>query len=126
MKPATFQINQRLLNALNIIIPLLLYAIILVIQIPYSVSQALAFYSIPFFLLVLILYYINFHLPEKFRWLGGAALTLILLALKLSFLWTSGYSIDKVIGGLLPFRDAFDYYHGAKFISVGQLISNNI
>jgi len=36
MKPATLQINQCLLNVLNIIIPLLLYGIILVIQIPYS------------------------------------------------------------------------------------------
>src|SRR5271157_446789 len=125
MKPATFQINQRLLNVLNIIIPLLLYAIILVLQIPYSVSQAFAFYSVPLFLLAIILFYISFRLPEKYRWLGGATLTLILLALRLSFLWTSGYSTDKIIAGLIPFRDAFDYYHGAKFISAGQLISNN-
>jgi len=125
MKPATHQINQRLLSMLNIIIPLLLYGITLVIQIPSSVSQAFAFYSIPFFLLTIILFYINFRLPEKFQWLGGVTLTFILLALQLSFLWTSGYSTDKMIGGLIPFRDAFDYYHGAKFISVGQLISNN-
>ena len=125
MKPAIFQINDRALSLLNIIIPLLFYGIILAIPIPYSVSKAFAFYSIPFFLFILILFYINFRLPEKFRWLGGATLTLILLALRLSFLWTSGYSNDMVIGGLIPFRDAFDYYHGAKFISVGQLISNN-
>ncbi len=125
MKLGTLQINQRLLSILNVIIPLLLYGIILAIQIPSSVSQAFAFYSIPFFLLTIILFYINFRLPQKFHWLGGAALTLILLALQLSFLWTSGYSTDKMIGGLIPFRDAFDYYHGAKFISIGQLISNN-
>jgi len=125
MKPAAFRINHRALSVLNIIIPLLFYGIVLAIPIPYSISKTFAFYSIPFFLLILILYYINFRLPEKFRWLGGATLTLILLALRLSFLWTSGYSNDMVIGGLVPFRDAFDYYHGAKFISVGQLISNN-
>ena len=125
MKPAAFRINHRALSVLNIIIPLLFYGVILAIPISYSVSKAFAFYSVPFFLLILILYYINFRLPEKFRWLGGATLTSILLALRLSFLWTSGYSNDMVIGGLIPFRDAFDYYHGAKFISVGQLISNN-
>ncbi len=125
MKPTTFRINHRVLIVLNIIIPLLFYGIILAIPIPYWISKSFAFYSIPFFLLILILYYLNFRLPEKLRWLGGATLTLILLALRLSFLWTSGYSNDMVIGGLLPFRDAFDYYHGAKFISVGQLISNN-
>ena len=125
MKPAIFQINDRALGILNIIIPLLFYGIILAIPVPYSISKAFAFYSIPFFLFILILFYINFRLPEKFRWLGGATLTSILLALRLSFLWTSGYSNDMVIGGLIPFRDAFDYYHGAKFISVGQLISNN-
>ena len=121
MKLGTLQINHRLLNILNIIIPLLLYGIILVIQIPSSVSQAFAFYSIPFFLLILIIY-INFRLPQKFRWLGGATLTLFLLALQLSFLWTSGYSNDMVIGGLIPSRDAFDYYHAAKLISIGRLI----
>ena len=126
MKPAAFRVNHRALIVLNIIIPLFFYGIVLAIPIPYSVSKAFAFYSIPFFLLILILYYINFRLAEKFRWLGGATLTSILLALRLSFLWTSGYSNDMVIGGLIPFRDAFDYYHGAKLISVGQLISNNI
>ena len=125
MKPAAFRINHRALSVLNIIIPLLFYGIVLVIPIPYSASRAFAFYSVPFFLLVLILYYINFRLPENFHWLGGATLTSVLLALRLSFLWTSGTSTDKIIGGLIPFRDAFDYYHGARFISVGQLISNN-
>ena len=126
MEHPTPQINHRALNVLNIIVPLLFYGIILAIPIPYSISKTFAFYSIPFFLLILILYYLNFRLPEKFHWLGGATLTLILLALRLSFLWTSGYSNDMIIGGMVPFRDAFDYYHGAKFISVGQLISNNI
>jgi hypothetical protein len=125
MKRYIFQINHPALSALNVTVPLLLYGVILVIPISYSISKAFAFYSVPLFLATLILYYINFRLPEKFHWLGGFSLTLILLALRLSFLWTSGYSTDKLIGGLIPFRDAFDYYHGAKFISVGQLISNN-
>ncbi|MFZ1043178.1 MAG: hypothetical protein WCA79_11165 [Anaerolineales bacterium] len=125
MKTTIFQINNRVLSLLNIIVPLFFYGILLAIPIPYSISKTFVFYSIPFFLLILILYYLNFRLPEKLCWLGGATLTLILLALRLSFLWTSGYSNDMVIGGLIPFRDAFDYYHGAKFISVGQLISNN-
>ena len=125
MKPAAFRVSHRALIVLNIIIPLFFYGIVLAIPISYSVSKVFAFYSIPFFLLILILYYINFRLAEKFRWLGGATLTSILLALRLSFLWTSGYSNDMVIGGLIPFRDGFDYYHGARFISVGQLISNS-
>ena len=125
MRPGTLRIDHRLIITWNIIIPLLFYGIILVIPIPYAVSGAFAFYNIYLFLATIVLYYISFRLPEKFRWLGGSTLTLILLALRLSFLWTSGYSNDMMIGGLIPFRDAFDYYHGARFISVGQLISNN-
>jgi hypothetical protein len=47
---------------------------------------------------------------------------LLLLGLSLSFLWTSGYSDDKIIGGLIPLRDAFDYYNGANWLLSGQAI----
>lgn len=117
---------DRVIAVLNFAIPVVLYILVLVIQIPYSLSRLVSFYSIPLFLLVLVLYYAIFRLPGNLRWMAGASLTLILLGLQLSFLWSSGYSIDKIIGGLLPFRDAFDYYHGAKLISIGQPIANDI
>ncbi|MFN2120592.1 MAG: hypothetical protein ACK2T0_09395, partial [Anaerolineales bacterium] len=61
-------------------------------------------------------------LPAAFRWSAIATLTMLLCGLSLSFLWHSGYSSDKIIGGLLPFRDAFDYYNGANWILRGEAI----
>ncbi len=108
----------------NLAIPILLYVLGLAVPIPAPFSKLFSFYSIPLFALVLALYYAAFRFTGRWRWMAGAGLTLLLLALKLSFLWDSGYSIDKIMGGLLPFRDANDYYQSARFLSTGRLIPN--
>ncbi len=106
------------------IIPILVLLFVLVIPIPISISRAIWIYSFPVFFLVLILYFLSFRLPGIMGWLAAASLTTLLLGLTLSFLWTSGYSSDKIIGGLLPFRDGFDFYNGAKLVLSGHVISS--
>jgi hypothetical protein len=106
----------------GVAVPVFLYCLVLLIRIPYPVSRAFSAYSLPFFLLVLLVYYFAFRLPGAYSRLAAACVTVVLLGLSLSFLWNSGYSDDKVIGGLLPFRDAFDYYNGANWILRGHAI----
>jgi hypothetical protein len=106
------------------IIPVFLFILILSIRIPYSISGFFASYSPTFFLILLVLYFFSFRLSGKFSWLAGASLTMLAFGLTLSYLWNSGFSSDKIIGGLLPYRDGFDYYNGARSISIGILIPN--
>lgn len=122
-KPARFNSNLLSYFAAGAI-PLLFFVFVLLAKIPYSISRIFWSYSFPFFLLVLMLYFVSFRLPGMYSWLAGTCLTMLLLGLTLSFLWTSGYSNDKIVGGLLPFRDAFDYYSGAKLILSGNAITS--
>jgi hypothetical protein len=38
----------------------------------------------------------------------------------LSYKWASGYSDANLIGGLLPYKDGFHYYNGARFLLMGD------
>jgi hypothetical protein len=51
--------------------------------------------------------------------LTGFGLTMLLFALSLSYLWTSGFSDNFLIGGLLPYKDAKNYYLGANLLLHG-------
>ena len=99
-----------------------LYVGVLLAAIPPSFSRIVSSYSLFLLVAVLALYYGGSRLPATYRWPALAGLTLLLCGLGLSFLWHSGYSSDKLIGGLLPFRDAFDYYNGANWILRGEAI----
>jgi len=101
------------------VIPILLYALVLVTEIPYSFSQIFYSYSIALFLLILMLYYLCFRLPGRLGWLSGSALTMLLFALTLAYKWTSGYSDNGVIAGLLPYKMGKMYYSGAQLIMSG-------
>lgn len=103
-------------------VPVLLFAAVLSIPIPNILSRIFSAYSFPLFIFVLLLYYLILRLPAKYGWLAASCLTMLLLGLSLAFLWSSGYSDDKIVGGLLPFRDGFDYYNGANWILSGQAI----
>jgi hypothetical protein len=73
---------------------------------------------------VLLVYYLIFSLPKKLSWVLGITFTLVILALPLLYLWTSGYSDNGIIGGLLPYKDGKYYYWGAQMILNGDLISS--
>ncbi|MCH7662814.1 MAG: hypothetical protein IH859_02975 [Chloroflexi bacterium] len=102
--------------------PVILYILILVIEIPYSFSQFFRTYSITLFSLALIVYFLSFQMNGKSGWLLGLSITALLFGLTLSYNWTSGYSDNRILGGLLPYKDGYDYYNGARQLLNGQLL----
>ena len=95
------------------VLPLGLFWIPLGLRIPYSLSLQLSAYSSVFFLSVLGAYYLAFRPKTAVGTLAGLTLTMLLVALSVSALWTSGKTENGIIGGLLPYKDAKNYYFGA-------------
>ncbi len=105
-------------------LPFVLFWVVLLIKIPYAFSHYLSAYYLVSFLIVLLLYYLCYRLPNRYGIFASLCLSMILLALTLSYQWTSGYSDNMVIGGLLPYKDAKNYYYGAKLILNGMPMIN--
>lgn len=108
------------------LLPILLFWVILLFKIPYSLSQYFQTYSLGLFLIVLILYYLSFRLPGKLGTLVCLGLTMTFFALTLSYKWTSGYSDNKIIAGLLPYKDGMGYYFGANLFLNGLPLENTV
>ncbi len=117
--------KKILLSLLATLLPVSLYTLALMVRFPYSLSQYLARYSFPYFLIVLASYYLAFRVQGRVAWLAGACLTALVFGMGISFLWNSGHSTDMIIGGLLPYRDAFSYYNGAHFLLEGHLLAKH-
>jgi hypothetical protein len=97
--------------------------LLLSVQIPTNLSQLLQSNSPALFAAILLLYIGCFSIKNKpLRWALGLALTLLLFSSTLSWLWTSGFSGNKIIGGMLPYKDGYYYYQGAQMLSMGQVI----
>ena len=107
-----------------VLFPLVLFTLVLIIPIPISFSNFFSQVSLPYFILVLLLYYGSFRLKSEYSWFFVACVTAFIFSMRLSHLWISGYSGNMIIGGLLPFRDGFSYYSGANFLFDGEKISN--
>jgi hypothetical protein len=117
----------RLARLVPYLLALLLFWFILSVTIPSSFSQYFHGFSLGLFLIVIASYYVSFSLPEKWGSLAALSLTMVLLSLPLSYMWTSGFSDHFVIGGLLPYKDGKNYYagatlllHGLPMLSAGQ------
>jgi len=108
----------------SFLFPLVLYWVILLLKIPSSFSQYFHNYSLGLFLIVLISYYLSFRLPGYYETLACLGLIMALLALSLSYLWTSGFSDNFIIGGLLPYKDGKNFYYGASLILKGLPVVN--
>jgi len=101
------------------LIPAISFWLVLAFEIPYSFTQYFH-YFVPFvFLGILFLFYLSFRWKGDLSVLTGFGLTMLLFALTLSFLWTSGFSDNFLIGGLLPYKDAKNYYIGANLLLNG-------
>ncbi len=100
-------------------VPLLSFWLILANPIPKEVSQYAGLYSAVAFLLVAGLFYLCFRLPAEWGVLAGLSLTMILFAAPIAYRWSTGYSDGLMIGGLVPYKDAKDYYIGADRILDG-------
>jgi hypothetical protein len=103
---------------------LFLFWFILFLNIPDSISQYFHTYSLGLFLTVIALYYVSFSLPGNIGAMVALGLTMALLSLSLSYMWTSGFSDNFVIGGLLPYKDGKNYYAGANLILNGLPMLN--
>jgi hypothetical protein len=117
---AAFDINR--IDAGHIIawlIPLIGFWVVLAFEIPYSISQYFRQFIPVLFLGILLLFYLSFRLKKSLSVLAVFGLVMLLFALSLSFLWTSGVSDNFLIGGLLPYKDAKNYYQGATQILNG-------
>jgi hypothetical protein len=102
-----------------LLISLILFWAVLLLKIPPAFSRYFHAYSPGLFLVVLISYYLAFRLPDRFQIPVSLGLTMLLFALPLSHLWTSGFSDNFIIGGLLPYKDGKNYYLGANLILNG-------
>ena len=101
------------------LLPIILFWLILNFEIPYSLTRTFQEYSLGMFLIVLVFYYLAFRLSDPYRVLAGLGVTMLLFALTLSYKWTSGYSDNFVMGGLLPYKDAKNYYVGSHLLLDG-------
>src|SRR5262245_55110503 len=101
------------------LLPLFLFWLILWARIPDSFTQYFHMYSLGLFFIVIALYYVSFSFPGKLETLLPLGLTMVLVSLSLSYMWTSGFSDNFVIGGLLPYKDGKNYYAGANLILNG-------
>ena len=126
MKEMTTKKPNQIKSIVNWVIPVLFYILILTIKMPFSVTSYFRYYSASLFFLLLILYYFAFRLPGNLGWLAGYSLTMILFALPLSYMWSSGFSDNGILGGLLPYKDGYYYYNGARLLSIGHLLPDYV
>lgn len=114
----------NLREAALFLLPLVLFWMVLLIKIPDSLSHYLSAYSLAAFLIILLLYYLCYRLPGRYGILTGLGLGMVLFAVALSSRWASAYSDNLLIGGLLPYKDARNYYSGAQLILHGLPMVN--
>jgi hypothetical protein len=100
-------------------IPVIFFWLVLAFEIPSSFTRYFHQFVPILFLGVLFLFYLTFRLKGSLSVLTGFGLTMLLFALSLSYLWTSGFSDNFLIGGLLPYKDAKNYYLGANLLLHG-------
>jgi hypothetical protein len=120
-------LNRYRPYAIGFILSLLcfiLFGLLLTFRIPPEFSRFFHAYSFPLFLLVLIAYYFAFRLEARFEAAVSLGLIMILTALSLSYIWTSGFSDNFIIGGLLPYKDAKNYFVGTQLLLNGSAVVN--
>lgn len=111
------KVNVALLK--SVVLACLLYWVILLLRLPYQLTRFFQGYSFGLFVFVLIIYYLTYRLPGYFNVFAGLSFTLLLLAITLMYKWMSGYSDNFLIGGLLPYKDAKNFFVGANLILNG-------
>jgi hypothetical protein len=117
-------LRRLLFPLLRLIIPLLGYAIVFLIGVPTEISLDARYGFLTLVILTCLLLYPTFRLSGWIEMLASLSLTLILFALPLLALWTSGISDASLIGGLLPWSDASGYYWDAKRVLEGGIFSD--
>ena len=114
--------RKYIFDAAKLIFPFILFTIILIFRVPQSFSQTFSSYSGILFLVFLLFLYVTFRLPAKYQFITFS-LILFVFAMTLSYNWTSGFSDNRIIGGLLPYKDGKSYYDGASLILNGERLN---
>lgn len=109
---------------ISLLFPLLLFWFILFLPIPDAFKQYFHRYNVLLFLIVLVLYYFSFRLPGSYETLAALGLTMLLTALCLSYIWSSGFSDNFLISGLVPYKDAKNYFFGSQLLLTGSPMLN--
>jgi hypothetical protein len=119
MSPTVELKKIKFSTVISLLIPLLLFWVVLIIGMPYSITFHFTTYSFALFIIILLIYYLSLRLRGNVGVLVSLGLVMLLFALTLSYKWTSGFSDNFIIGGLLPYKDAKNYYLGADLILHG-------
>ena len=109
----------RVWRAVSLALPVILFAIVLRMRLPYGLLMASYFFATPL-LLPFGLALWCCHLRRD--WIGtisGLAVTLVLFGLPLASLWWHIGTHYNAVGGLLPFSDASGYYYDARRLLQG-------
>lgn len=113
---------QQITKRVVYLFPLVIFGLLLKLEIPKEITIFFFQNSSLLFFSLLILFYLAFLLPEKYQILAFG-LILVIFAFSLSYKWTSGYSDNKVIAGLLPYKDGRSYFDGAMLILDGESLN---
>ena len=108
---------DRLHLSIFTIAAFLLYVLVLFVGVPETFSAPFRDNSTFLFLIIILLFFLVFRLPTKISWGLGLTLALLIFAFTLLYLWTSGFSNNGIIGGLLPYKDGKYYFWGANMIT---------
>jgi hypothetical protein len=111
--------NFKFWALISIVLSLSAFWLVLLARIPDSITFPFSTYSMGLFVILLLLYGFSFRLRGSPGVAAGLCLTMLLFALTLSYKWTSGFSDNFMIGGLLPYKDAKNYYLGANLLLQG-------
>jgi hypothetical protein len=118
-------ILDTLLWAAVILIPIGLFASILLVTLPPPVYALVGNFQIQHFLILILIFGYSLHLGGKIGWLLGLTLTMVLFALPLASIWNSAVSTTKYLGGFIPYKDGFYYYNSAQQLLAGLKIPLN-
>jgi hypothetical protein len=114
---------ERIPSLVYIIVAIILFFLVLSSGFfPESLLKFFHEFSIFLFILSAAIYYFSFRLPGKIGWFVGLLFVLLFFALTLLYKWTSGFSDNWVIGGLIPYKDARHYYQAVQMVLVGEPI----
>lgn len=114
--------HRLLQSAFLAIIPTAIYFGLLQMRLPPSLTHIFLNYSPLLFLCILALFILVYSAPGRIRPLVTLGLILVFFGLTLSYKWTSGHSDAISFGSIVPYKDAFNYYNGSRFILKGDRI----
>ncbi|NPV86591.1 MAG: hypothetical protein HPY45_11365 [Anaerolineae bacterium] len=98
---------------IGIILALLLYTAVLVLPLPAAIGEAARFSRLLIIPIIAIVLYAAYAARGTWQSMLAPCATLVLFALPLAGLWSSGANEQNIIAGLIPYSDASGYYGDA-------------